>query len=309
VYRIDTVATAFFSASAKGSPSDAGIYAARIAAPRKLRSQMKKAQGFLLLEILVSMASGTLFSFALIKLFLSQKRLYDSTETMIHIQNNAYWAMALLKQAIHHAGYVGCVPLTPALDLQNTTEIDLNADNYFTVNDSRVTDRKKKHTDHLTVRYLSPKTAILTHNMERYYQLRTDRTVQFKVGEVIMLADCDHADIATIENVSEQENEQWIALSRNARLYQKGTQVGKIQIESYYIGHSQRRNRLGEPINSLFIATPSRHEELIEGVDDLQLTVMNDKKGETVRIQLLFNSINPTGLHNRTYQQRVDVVF
>lgn len=253
---------------------------------------MKHRTGFILLEVLVSLSVSTFMLASLLQLFLAQKKMYDSTHAFVQVQENAYWAMGLLKQSIHRSGYIGCMKLTMDTDLYNPTEELLTANNYLTINDEQMAPAKKTdHTDHLTVRYLDSNTASIQHHMDSHHHVVTDNLVDFKVGDLIMIADCDKADMTRIKTIKHQANQQWLELEHPIRYYTKGSQVGKIHIETYYIADSQRYDHKNNPTRSLFIATPTHHDELIEAIDDMILRETSNEPISVIEISLELNSL------------------
>lgn len=257
---------------------------------------MRRNQGSVLIEILISLSLGSILMLATIQLFLTQKRFYDFTQASTSVLQNAYWASTLLQQAIYRAGYMGCMPLDKTSDIRNTTTMLINAKNYLETDGNQ-----------LTVRYMSPQTAIIQQDMDNHYQLITDKIIQFKTNDIIVIADCQKVDIVKIAHVDLKKNQQYITLSKNSRLYSQGTQVGKYYEETYSIADSQRKNQKGKSINSLILKTPNHHDELIEGVDQLSIQLNQSEQRTIIRIKMHLESLIPVGFKDLPYQH--DVAF
>lgn len=136
-----------------------------------------------------------------------------------------------------------------------------------------------------------------------------DHNFAFKVGELLLLANCEQANLFQIKEVYKN----WITPQQKfpERYEQTDSQISRLLTQVYFIADTGRTNQAGNPIYALYYrnlnGSAAQQNEWIEGVEDMQIefgipsataiqyytgdTVPNWQKVMVVRVALLLDSV------------------
>jgi type IV pilus assembly protein PilW len=90
-------------------------------APQSSAIRMRRGTGFGLLELMIAMTLSLLLLSGVIALFVSSRKSYESNEHLARIQENGRFALEMMQRDIRAAGYLGCAKDTPFTNTLNTT--------------------------------------------------------------------------------------------------------------------------------------------------------------------------------------------
>ena len=238
-----------------------------------------KTKGFSLVELLVASVLGVIILTVIIGYYLSSKRNTLLSDADAALQENARAAVSILEEGIRTAGFMGCAKLNDNFPLHNTTNIKFTADNvmggYHAVTGGwrpvlpeDLKAKVKPGTDVLVIQ----KADQLVDLTEDMIDLRhMTAAANLKVGDVVLISDCQQADLLTVAQIRQQGDKQIISSEKSlSHRYSKYATLSPFVSETYYIADSQRKNNLGQAIYSLY----AKHngQELVPGVENMQIT-------------------------------------
>jgi len=296
----------------------------------------RKEEGFSLVEFVIASALGLLLITSLYELYISNKNNYHLQEGLSRLQENGRLAGHILNQGIRGAGYIGCsryqdnFPLTniPAQTGMQFKPQDIikgyhASGRSWTPSLPKNLSRKvKPDTDAITVTQVVTPLASLVTDMTDTQHLLTTSNAKFKKNELLLISDCQHADVFKVSYASRSSRTTTQKITTAHPLhnyYKKYADVGELISTSYYIRKTTRKNNEGQRIYSLYrINSGSRAEELIEGVQDMHIeygvsnndTLLIYKKANqitdwqhvrSVRIALLLNTVDGVNANQRQY--------
>jgi type IV pilus assembly protein PilW len=237
------------------------------------RPNMTKIRGFSLVELMVAITIGLIILAAVSAVFVSSKRSYSTQDRLARLQENARFAMQFMTRDIRMAGYSGCVKDLPNINnvsglgsMNIALEGIDNAESTSTWLPSAATRPAdiKDDTDALAIRAGDPsQITSLTSAMESESDpLPVTSTDGLNDNNIILVADCSNADVLQITTVNSPLLEHTANLGK---LYDTSAQVMKFYTRIYYV-----KNRAdGTP--ALFLDENGSEQELVEGVEDLQI--------------------------------------
>ena len=275
-----------------------------------MNNRINKQHGITLIEILVSLALSLIILAGIMHIFLNNKQTYRVQEAFARLQESGRFAMQFIVKDLRMAGYVGCggkvSTVKNMVDLEDPKGNDpSDADPVTIFNGSGLegfeyanlpiqlnssvslnTTNVVAGTDIVRIKRAAATGARLWGNLSvESAKIQLDGATAlglFKDNDILFISDCEAADIFVANNVSEATNPITIAhpdavnvggfLSKK---YQKDAEVYKFVSNTYYIG----TNAAGEPAlyrRSLLNAANLSEEELVDGIEDLQLLYGED---------------------------------
>lgn len=267
---------------------------------------VNRQKGITIIEIMVALALSLIILAGVMHIFLNNKQTYRVQEAFARLQENGRFAMQFITKDLRMAGYVGCggkisspnniADLVPpngtADEVAMFSASGIEGFEYsnlpVALSDSvtlTVTD-VVAGTDIVRIKRAASTGARLTGNMTSdNANVQLDGTTAlglFQPDDYLFISDCEKADIFVANNVSAADNKITIAHSNSVNLdnklskaYQDDAEVYKFINSTYYI----KTNTHGEPAlfrRSLINAGNLTDEELVEGVEDLQLLYGED---------------------------------
>lgn len=221
-------------------------------------------QGFTLLETMAACALGIILCGVIMQNYLSNKRIYQQYQSIIRLHNNLQLADFFLRQAVQHAGFAGC-RTTAELAITNHTKVNfdlLNPVKSYTTNNSDVLVITKANTAITNINNNITQTA---------NNIAVVKNPATEGNPLVLLADCQHADLFSIDNYY---NQHTIRLTHPlAHNYlTKATTISRFETMTFFIAKTTRLNHDNQPIYSLFLAiNHTNKEELIPAITNLQI--------------------------------------
>lgn len=294
-------------------------------------------RGFTLVELLVALALGLALSAAVMQATLASLQSRQLLDAAGRLQESGRFALAYLSKDLRTAGFMGCpnlaqVPLNviakdPPDDLDFTPGGVLKGyDNVASGNPFAAV----VGSDVVTLQRADPRMAGLTGNLTpNNANIQIDNNdAGLGAGDFVLITDCTHADLFEATTVSQNQNAGnqrfTITHASNAndnnklsKLYGSDAFLLGFQSVEYFVRDTGRTTAGGKPIHSLYVrarqfdsATPRVAQELVEGVENMQLSYGEDSNGDravdsyktadnisdwskvlSVRIELLLHSL------------------
>lgn len=268
-------------------------------------------RGVSLVEMMVSMAIGLIILAAIGFVFVSSTRLFQVLEASSRIQENVRYTFEQMSRDVRMAGFAGCSHVTSANVLNGSSGWQYNlfgravhgteAGGTFPTGVSNVL-----HGDGLTILEAdnSQEYIVDSHNpTSAQFQLTVNHNI--KQGEILVVTDCSHAAIFQMTNVNNNNTIKTVNHNTGnstipgnctkgfglpvdctntngvAYTFPPGSRLMRLRSVTYYI----RTNAAGEPAlyRQILGATSGNAsnsaEELVEGIEDMQLTYGVDTSG------------------------------
>lgn len=262
-----------------------------------------------MVEVMVALALSLIILAGVMHIFINNKQTYRVQGAFARLQESGRFATYFMTKDLRMAGYVGCGSKisTP----ENMADLDANgtADEVGSFNGSGIEGFQTANlplaltdTINLTSADVVPGTDIvrikraastgvrLKGNMSTVNaNVQMDASTAagiFQVNDYLFISDCEAADVFVANNVSTSGTTTTIAHSSSVNLgnflskpYQEDAEVYKFISTTYYLGY----NAAGEVAlyrQTLGNAAAMQVEELVEGVEDMQLLYGEDSDGD-----------------------------
>ncbi|MCB1877921.1 MAG: PilW family protein [Chromatiales bacterium] len=264
-----------------------------------------KQQGLSLVELMVAAAVGLVVLAGLTQVFFSSKKTSNTANALARMQENGRAALELLARDIRMAGFQGCadlatIPITINARVAPTTNLYVDALRGFEVGADAwdpspgayleaLEDATgsfgvpKVGSDLLVIQRASEVGVELVSNMaqeETSIHINGNPT-NIGQDDLVIISDCNNADLFSVTNVVNHNNDSTATLSHGSdgnlspelsKPYQAGSaEVLRFVANAYFIADTGRNNDRGQDIFGLFRSTNGQVEELIEGVEHLQI--------------------------------------
>lgn len=265
--------------------------------------------GMTLIEIMVALAISMFLLLGVTQIFIGNKLTYRVQENLSRIQENGRYAVELLNQEIRMANYRGCAgsKAHTKKNLLNCSSTNCSLDvsdlnwNLLGDNPARGFDAQTSGwsptldssltgvvagKDVLTVR--GPDTTnsgfvISQANNTAALQVNQPAALNLQANDIVMVADCSDIVVFQITgitgtgpiNIAHSATGSNPGNSTNdlGKIF-TGAEVTRVSTKSYYIGTGAS----GQP--ALFRRTPTTNQELVEGVEDMQIVYGVDDNGD-----------------------------
>jgi len=237
--------------------------------------------GLTLLELLIAMSLGVFLLAGVTQSFLSARQTYRVQEGLSRIIENGRYAIEFIDRDVRMAGYRGCNGslslagannhLTSPTSFENDFETSFQgfeaSSTAWTPTIDPTIIEPEPGSDIITVRRADETGHSVTAHTSTSGDITLANTTGLEVGDKVLIADCNNADVFQISNLSGTDITPNATLSATYPPPLSHAEVYPITTTSYYI-----RTRTDQPVASLYrkIGT-SDAEELIEGVEGLQI--------------------------------------
>ena len=294
---------------------------------------MHRQSGLTLVELMVASTLSMVLLAGVLVLFSANKATYRLQEGLSAIQDSGRYAVSQIKRDIEVAGFGGCItedliesnpkviaknPLPYIDDYQIGIRVSGQNDvSSVTIDGENVSDG----TDTLQIR--GPLTGELFYTNGPTFPnnpvvVRGDASA-LASGEYVQITDCSGAEIFEISGAvpfTTGSNTSSIPHGSSANLpaqlsrrFGSDSVVMPLVTRTYFIGTSAGTNRTGGPVSALFVSDGATPQEILQGVEDMQITYATDEDDDGrvdyvpadsvtdwaavlgVRISLLANSI------------------
>lgn len=185
---------------------------------------MRKQQGVGLPEVLIGLVLSSFISLCLIQLYLNIKQQYHGIQRALEEQTDLQLAADLIRNSVRSAGFTPCLGVEhlKTIDQRNLLK-ELAAIEVGRDGSSLILNRMNEHFDTLIKRIDA--TTLLT---SAYHTLQA--------GRAIIIADCYHAEVQYIKEITAANKNQRIVLTKPlAFAYHEPVYVGEWLEETYFI--------------------------------------------------------------------------
>lgn len=231
-------------------------------------ASIKFISGFMLIELMIAVGLSAIVSSIVIDLYLASLHGYQLQSDLATIQNNMINAESILKSEIQLAGNVGCAKLTDEFPIAQDSTFTLTPENKLSVSASEFTVRYGKFVgNQLTQSMLDHETLFVSHHKK------------FNKNDVLIISDCQHAEIFEIKNISFRQHEQQIVATKHLQYqFNEHAEVGEFVQDRFYISQ-----------NTLMVQkNGAKHFKLVPGVVSMQIQNLLDH--DLLHIELDFSS-------------------
>ncbi|MBL4868596.1 MAG: PilW family protein [Pseudomonadales bacterium] len=259
-----------------------------------------KQKGVTLFELLIASAMGLFVMGGIMQVFSDTKQTVRINRSLANIQDGGRIAVNLLTDEFRMIGYQGCadpdviqtnviaVP-APLITLYDSAlqAYEVSATGWGVGTDldgidDTGTANAIMGSDVITVQRASAESIGLTGNMtadNANIQIESN-DLGFEQGDIVMISDCENADIFRITNNPNGGSTVTLAhatgsnsTNRLGQIYSTDAQVMTFVSNTYFVGDTGRTNTQGGTINALYRleVDGTVPVELIEGVDNMQL--------------------------------------
>lgn len=279
-----------------------------------------KARGVTLVELMVAMTISLIVMVGVGVIFVNTKKTYNTQERSNRVQENGRFAMYYLMRDLRMVGYTGCLS-----DI-NHYESTLNSPTDFSVNlavpiegmdpesgaatwypsgfnDPLTSTVLLPNTDMVAIRLVDPTTGtgISDPMPNTSAELKVSNVSGFKENDIVLISDCANADLMQLTAVqtssSHLQHNTGSGTPGNAtkvlqKAYDTSAKVFKYSTRKYYI----RNNAANIP--SLYMESNGNSVELVEGIENLQISYGIDTDGD--RQPNRFLKAGEAGLQSQT---------
>lgn len=260
-------------------------------------------RGFSLVELMVAITIGLLVMAAIVTVMVSSKKNYTVQDSLARLQENARFAVDFIARDLRMAGYFGCaddisavqnnvdIAGVPLLDtsrpIEAVEDMVVGTSTWYpsSATTADLTGAKIKivpGTDAFTVRFMDGAGTPVT---EPYMPttaaaLHVEPGNKLNKGDVVMVADCQGADVFQITTQNPDQNgtvghnegeagvEPGNAKKDLSKIYEDGAFIGKLTAARYFVATNE--DRPGRP--GLYRVTgTATAQEVVEGVEHMQI--------------------------------------
>lgn len=273
------------------------------AAMRKLYCYYR-VSGVSLVELMVAITIGLIITAAISTVFVTSKQTYNTQDKLARLQENGRFALQFIAKDLRLAGYYGCIDQINNMTVYSMLESGGPIlDNFLTPLEA--TEGGANASDSITLRSADPANGVfITKEMPNTSaELDVNSLGSIKKGDIIMLSDCSSADVMQVTGVQDSptriqhnpgtetpgnKNPAW-----TNKPYGKDSKIMKFRAVRYFIANNAR----GTPV--LFRAVNGEApEELVEGIEQLQLLYGKDTDGD--RAPNIYLKAGQAGLQTAT---------
>lgn len=260
---------------------------------------MPRERGFTLVELMVALTLSLIILGAITYIVVNSNKSYNTTDSLARLQENARFAMEFIARDLRRAGYMGCA--NDVDEVKSTLNGGAYGGGGLAINSIEGAENLAASTvwkpSNTAVSFTNTPVPGSDAIAGRYLDLNNPITVQQQMpnesavlsvnpghglvaGDIIAITDCDGSDIMQLTgvNAAGASASGKDGLVHNAgggtpgnstqklgRPYDANSTVLKFNAFSYYVGTNANNRR------ALFRKTIAGTEELVEGVEDLQI--------------------------------------
>jgi hypothetical protein len=213
----------------------------------------KTTNGMMLVEAMLASLLGLLLVSCLFKLYISMQKSYQLHTSLTQVQASLQSTLDILTHEIRLAGYIGCAKLTDDFPIKSYQSYSLTTKNKLQLFETAV-----------SVKHASQKYVNLARPMQSFFTLELTNQHTFKVGDILIISDCRHAEIFCVKKISHLRDKQIIVPDGGLHsLFDDIAEVSRFESHYFYLEHNalydenirRSKMRLVDGINSLSINT------------------------------------------------------
>jgi len=229
-----------------------------------------RQQGSSLVELMVALLLSSFLCALLIQQYLISKRHYLDVQKTLSQSSELVWITELLRNSIRHAGFTPCANINQLQGVDHRSQSPIP---------------QAIALDELNITRMSTDFSPVIR--QQFDKVSVTNNTRFKVGQLVLVSDCFHAEIEHISAISHGGNEAILHLSAPLTfVYQSPIFVGEWLEERFFI----RKNTQGE--KALYYQQ-QQSEELSDAIDELTaedqqgvlLITLRLKKGELIPLK------------------------
>jgi type IV pilus assembly protein PilW len=227
--------------------------------------------GLSLIELMLALTLSMLILMSLSVIYLAETNNHLTEAALQNIQQNTRVAFQLLHGALRQAGEVGCAKIQNNFPVTTSQPYNITENNRI---QSYQGSEVKAGTDALTVRYANAISGVLVEPMQAANSLHMSASPKIETGDVLLISDCETVETFTAQQISSSsDGTQFIITDTNlTKEYQQNAEVSEFEINTFYIGKTDRKDARGMPIYALYMKDKDAHKtELVEGVSAMQI--------------------------------------
>jgi type IV pilus assembly protein PilW len=234
-----------------------------------------QCRGMMLLELLISIALGLMIVASVSSIYAITNKNHQRQLALNSIEENARNAIFILKNDIQYAGYIGCIKL----DKEGI--VDWNNKLYLSP-----TNRVYGSNDSIRVMHVNKIGALSLKDPEDQSIIWVSSRPIFKKNTLAIISDCQHAEVISIESVSDFKTMQRLTvLSPLHQHYNAFAEVGRLTQNTFFVKATARKNTRGKRIFALYVENIHHHVmELVEGIDKMKLTYDVEYNSEIISL-------------------------
>jgi Tfp pilus assembly protein PilV len=222
---------------------------------QRLQIWPHSTSGLTLLELMLALASTIIILLSLTAMYVTVEKNFATQEALNQIAENAGYAIRILQNTVHQAGDIGCAKLQTGFPITSTMDYNINTQN------------KLQGTAHaITVRSAGFLSAGLLKPMVDNENIHIAIKPLFISGDVVIISDCQSAEIFIIKNASANGQVQHIVSTLPlAKKYNETASISAFEINTLQVEKTNRSH-----VNALYeLNLHHRKTELVEGIDEM----------------------------------------
>jgi len=228
--------------------------------------------GIVLLEVMVAIVISLLLLNLMLICYLAIKHNYQRQVVFNTLQKKEAIVSRILWKDIHLTGYIGCVSLGNEFSALSHVQEALSFDNKI---------HGDAHT--FTTCHAEIPSARLLNAMHSSSILDVSATPVFYKDDVLLIVDCQHAEIFTVKMLTRSKYAQHV--ETNAPLqhhYSTSAEVSRLVKSFYFIAKTDRKDSNGAWVYSLYKKNIYRENiELLDGISQMDVRYVI-KRGDSV---------------------------
>lgn len=240
-----------------------------------ITKNIKQSSGVFIIELMISVVIGLILLGMLMGIYIAIQRHERLQHAMNKMQNNAKSVFSLFRYELHHAGQIGCPRLSADFPVRQYPGYSITANNKLYGTDKM-----------LEIRHAAFPNVVLEENMQEKTILYASRNIMYGSGDILIISDCQHAEIFQVSNVFVAHGMQKIISIRPLHnLYQQNAEIGRLQVNQYYVEKSNRKNKDGTYVYSLFLHDINNiRTELVEGIHELHFRYVINELDSAIEV-------------------------
>ncbi len=264
----------------------------------------RHVRGLTLIELMISLALSGVLITGVFTLYLDSKKTDRVGTALARIQESGRFGTEFMAKDIRMTGYQGCAspgdvalniiaknPPTSNFAATSLRGFEVTNGNWATgteFDNTAIEARARIGSDVIAIQRATSDNTQLVGNMATLnanIQIN-DNTMALKADDIIMISDCEYADLFRATNVSKGSGKVTIAHANStnttnklSKLYNEDAKVLRFTSTVYFVADTGRRDIAGQPVYALYRQTDNMLtaglsftiEELVEGVESMQI--------------------------------------
>ena len=221
---------------------------------------MRRYQGMGLPEMMIGLFLASLIMLALMHHYIRIKQHYNVLQSALDVTSQVQWAVDLMRDSIHHAGFTPCLSVNRLISLdQRNGHEGLQA---IDTHDALQINRMSSDVDEVI-------------DWTNSSQLVATNVQTIRAEYPLLVADCYHAEVVTVRGLRFTSNKQFVTLNHPlAFTYQPPVYIGEWMEERFFIRsgrlfyHRYRTDELTPSIKGMSVSAKAALVNITLDLDD-----------------------------------------